>query len=287
MFWKTLITVIMIFMLSGCSPYQYFFGKQVEEHSASSITKALKREIPNDFFPTDVKVVSLGDSLTQGVGDSSDQGGYIPYLVSYLEQNKGIREAEFTNHGIRGNRSSDLLRRLNTPQLIADIQTSDAIIITIGGNDIMRVVKERFTNLTMQDFNLEAIQYEERLKEIFSIIRQYNKEAEIYFVGLYNPFGKWISAFQELDIIMDDWNSVSEGIVSKDPNAFFIRIDDAFSKSNENLLYKEDYFHPNDRGYEIIASRIYEKMKESTVKNINTMRMVQEGEKNEENLQNR
>ena len=276
--------MIMITLLAGCSPF-LLFGKQADEHSASSITKALKRDVPADFFPTDIHVVSLGDSLTQGIGDSGDRGGYIPYLVSYLEQNKGIREAEFINHGVRGNRTTDLLRRMKTPQLTADIQDSDAIIITIGGNDIMKVVKDQFMDLTLEDFELEANHYEKRLEEIFSIIRQYNKHAEIYLVGLYNPFGKWISAFQELDMIMEDWNKVSEKIVSKDPNASFIRIDDAFSNSEENLLYKEDYFHPNDRGYEIIALRIYDEMKETTLTNINTMRAVHEEEKNEEDLQ--
>lgn len=285
MFWKISITVMLSFMLSGCNIVQTLLGKQVEEHSTSYLTKAVKRDIPDDFFPTDINIVSLGDSLTQGVGDSSESGGYIPYLVSYLEKNKGIKEAEFANHGVRGNRTTDLLKKLQTPQLISDIQQADVIVITIGGNDIMKVVKDQFTNLTMQDFYLEAQHYEERLEEIFSVIRQHNKEAELYFVGLYNPFGKWISAFQELDKIMDDWNSISREIVNKDSNAFFIEIDDAFSDSDENLLYKEDYFHPNDKGYEIIAKRIYDEMKERTVDNINSMRMVNEGENNGENLQ--
>lgn len=285
MFWKISITVMLSFMLSSCNIVQTLLGKQVEEHSTSYLTKAVKREIPDDFFPTDINIVSLGDSLTQGVGDSSESGGYIPYLVSYLEQNKGIKEAEFANHGVRGNRTTDLLKKLQAPQLISDIQQADVIVITIGGNDIMKVVKDQFTNLTMQDFYLEARHYEERLEKIFSVIRQHNKDAELYFVGLYNPFGKWISAFQELDKIMDDWNSISQEIVNKDSNAFFIEIDDAFSDSDENLLYKEDYFHPNDRGYEIIAKRIYDEMKERTVDNINSMRMVNEGENNEKNLQ--
>ncbi|WP_407461691.1 SGNH/GDSL hydrolase family protein [Methanobrevibacter sp.] len=285
MFWKTSITVMLTLMLAGCNSYPSLFGKQMEDHSTSYLTKAIKREIPEDFFPTNINIVSLGDSLTQGVGDSSESGGYIPYLVSYLEQNRGIKEAEFNNHGVRGNRTTDLLERLKTPQLMMDIQQADAIVITIGGNDIMKVVKDQFTNLTMQDFYLEANHYEERLEEIFSIIRQYNKDADIYFVGLYNPFGKWISAFQELDMIMDDWNSISQEIVTRDPNGYFIRIDDAFSNSDENLLYKEDYFHPNDRGYEIIASRIYDEMKERIKENIKSMRMANEGEKNGENLQ--
>jgi len=54
-------------------------------------------------------------------------------------------------------------------------------------------------------------------------------------------------------------------VTKSDSNAYFIRIDDIFAASDENLLYQEDYFHPNDRGYELIAARIYEEMKEKTV----------------------
>ena len=42
-------------------------------------------------------------------------------------------------------------------------------------------------------------------------------------------------------------------------------------------ILHNDYFHPNDRGYEIIASRIYDEMKESTVENINAKQTVQKG----------
>ena len=280
MFWKTSVIMIMMLLLTACNPFRFFYVKDAEKHSTSLITKASKRELPADFFPAEIDVVSLGDSLTQGIGDSSDQGGYIPYLVSYLEQNKGIKKADFTNYGVRGNRTTDLLARLNEPALIEDLQSADAIIITIGGNDIMKVVKDQFTNLTLKDFYVEGNNYKERLKEIFSIIRQHNKQAEIYFVGLYNPFGKWMTSFQELDTIMDNWNRISKSIISDDPNAYFIQIADAFSNTDENLLYQEDYFHPNDRGYEIIASRIYDEMKESTVENINSKQTVQKGENN-------
>ena len=58
------------------------------------------------------------------------------------------------------------------------------------------------------------------------------------------------------------------GASELDLTHYFIPIDDIFSASDENLLYKEDYFHPNDRGYELIAARIYDEMKENTVETL-------------------
>ena len=171
MFWKTSVIMIMMLMLTGCNPFHFLYVKDAEKHSTSLITKASKRELPADFFPAEIDVVSLGDSLTQGIGDSSDQGGYIPYLVSYLEQNKGIKKADFTNYGIRGNRTTDLLARLNEPAIKEDLETADAIIITIGGNDIMKVVKDQFTNLTLKDFYVEgnnlSLQLYQRSADLF------------------------------------------------------------------------------------------------------------------------
>jgi lysophospholipase L1-like esterase len=275
MFYKNMFSIMLVILLAGCSGLSFLYGKESADHSKVYLTKSLKKEIPEDFIPTNLSVVSVGDSLTQGVGASDDQDGYIPYLSAYLETNRGIKDAVFSNYGVRGNRTSDLLNRLQDDQIIRDIERADAVVITIGGNDIMTVVKEKFTNLTMADFLTASFTYKERVEKILNTIRQYNQEAEIYFVGLYNPFGKWMSAFSELDIIMEDWNEIGLEVTKRDSNAYFIRIDDIFSASTENLLYKEDYFHPNDRGYELIAARIYDEMKERTVETIYT-----EGEMN-------
>ena len=275
MFYKNMFSIMLVILLAGCSGLSFLYGKESADHSKVYLTKSLKKEIPEDFIPTNLSVVSVGDSLTQGVGASDDQDGYIPYLSAYLETNRGIKDAVFSNYGVRGNRTSDLLNRLQDDQIIRDIERADAVVITIGGNDIMTVVKEKFTNLTMADFLTASFTYKERVEKILNTIRQYNQEAEIYFVGLYNPFGKWMSAFSELDIIMEDWNEIGREVTKRDSNAYFIRIDDIFSASTENLLYKEDYFHPNDRGYELIAARIYDEMKERTVETIYT-----EGEMN-------
>ena len=268
MFGKNMFSILLVIFLAGCSGFPFLNGMESSDHSKVHLKRSLKKEIPDDFIPTNLSVVSVGDSLTQGVGASNDGEGYIPYLSAYLETNRGIKNASFSNYGVRGNRTSDLLNRLQDDLIKRDIEQADAVVITIGGNDIMKVVKDKFTNLTMEDFLTASVSYEKRVEQIFKTVRQYNQEAEIYFIGLYNPFGKWMSAFSELDIIMDDWNEIGMEVTKRDLNAYFIRIDDIFAASSENLLYKEDYFHPNDRGYELIAARIYDEMKEKTVESM-------------------
>ncbi|MCM3664372.1 SGNH/GDSL hydrolase family protein [Mesobacillus subterraneus] len=217
----------------------------------------LKNALPDSFFPKDLHIVAAGDSLTQGVGDSTNSGGYIPYLADQLEKEKTIKNANFENFGVRGNRADQLLARLESKNMQSSIQDADLIILTIGGNDLMKVVKENFSSLKLNYFKAEEKVFEENLQTIFSKIRIHNPEAPIILIGLYNPFYNWFADVKEMNQIVDEWNGKSRLIVENDRNAYFVDIHDIFLNNEENLLYT-DYFHPNDRGYQLIADRVYE-----------------------------
>lgn len=246
-------------LLSACSQIRPAYQDSLDGQY-KSISLAKKQTVPVAFFPDPVEIVSIGDSLTQGVGDSTKAGGYLPYLRNRLEKEPQITAAHLINHGKRGNRSDQLLKRLDDHQLKKDIEQADSVIITIGGNDIMKVVRENFSNLTMAQFEQAKIGYEERLTKIINKVRSYNGNAQIYLVGLYNPFSKWLTSFKELDFIMNDWNESGKEIITNYDDTYFIEIEDIFSNTKEDLLFSEDYFHPNDRGYELIAARIYKQM---------------------------
>ncbi|WP_158555849.1 GDSL-type esterase/lipase family protein [Peribacillus glennii] len=217
----------------------------------------MKETVPVTFFPEPVRIVSIGDSLTQGVGDSTKKGGYLPYLRYRLEKEPEVTAANMINHGKRGNRTDQLLARLDGKEIREDIVNAECVIITIGGNDVIKIVRDHFSNLTMDRFEQAKVGYKERLIKIMDKIRSYNNGADIYLVGLYNPFSRWLTPFGELDTIMHDWDRTSREVVSNYPNAYFIEIGDIFNNAKEDLLFEEDFFHPNDRGYELIASRIY------------------------------
>jgi lysophospholipase L1-like esterase len=257
---KTKITYLFLctMLISACSHQQPVYQESMGHQN--NVNLARKAAVPASFFPEPVRIVSLGDSLTQGVGDSTNEGGYLPYLRNRLEKEPEITAANFINHGKRGIRTDQLLKRLDDFGIRHDIAAADSVIITIGGNDIMKVVRENFSNLTMMQFEQAKIGYEKRLTQIISKVRSNNSHAQIYLVGLYNPFSQWLTTFKELDDIMADWNGSGRDIVAKYDNAYFIAIEDIFKKSKEDLLYTEDHFHPNDRGYELIAARIYKDM---------------------------
>ncbi|MCM3767922.1 SGNH/GDSL hydrolase family protein [Neobacillus niacini] len=228
-------------------------------HQVKSAAVPVFEPVPADFIPRKLTVLSTGDSLTQGIGDSTGHGGYLPYLKTMLEQEKGIKEVDFYNYGVKGNRTTQLLKRLQTQEMKTLLKQSDLVILTIGGNDIMKVVKDNFANLEIPVFMNEKEVYRNHLTDIFETIVQENPNASIVLVGLYNPFSKWFSNIREMDQIVSEWNKAGQGVVANYPNAYFVGIEDLFLNHDENLLYT-DNFHPNDKGYEYIAQRLNEVM---------------------------
>jgi lysophospholipase L1-like esterase len=204
------------------------------------------------FSGKNTQIVAIGDSLTQGVGDSTGQGGYVGILDNQINYEKKI--ATFENLGKRGNRTTHLIKRMEEPDIVKSLENTDIILITIGANDIMQVAKENFTDITYDIFAKERIHYKERLHEIFSTITKLNPDASIYLIGFYNPFQQYFDHIKELDRIVDDWNYTGKQ-VAEVHGAIFVPTKDLFINGDLNL-FADDHFHPNEYGYQLIAERI-------------------------------
>lgn len=209
-----------------------------------------------DYFSNkETHVTAVGDSLTQGVGDSQGEGGYVGILDRTVNEKSQL--VHFDNYGVRGNRTDQLLNRLDDEAVSSAIKDSDIVLITIGANDIMKVVKENITDLSFKDFVKERVGYEQRLRDIFNKIQELNPNTEIYLIGFYNPFGKYFEDIDELDTIVKEWNNIGTAITADYEGATFIPIDDLFSDPDtDEELFADDNFHPNDLGYKRMAKRV-------------------------------
>lgn len=254
---------LLLFPVAGCS---YIGGS---EKTVQSQTEKV--------VPKDLKVVAIGDSLTQGVGDSTNKGGYIPYLKKDLEKLKMVKSAEFQNYGIKGTRSDQLLERLKSRQMKSAIEKADMVFITIGGNDVMKILRDHFMDLNANVFLQEEKPYQQRLFAIFKTIRQYNPHVGIVLIGIYNPFLEWFSDIREINQVIYHWNAASKQVVKKFPHAVFVNIDDIFYRQKENLLFN-DHFHPNDQGYQLMANRIYQTIKGRKLEELTNGKIVLEKE---------
>ncbi len=243
--------------------------KPVEDHSIKQespkpFTDEIKEKVREvvdsvvDFFEKDQKIVAIGDSLTEGVGDETKSGGYVGILNHTFEDHNLSIKIE--NFGKKGNRSDQLLKRLENKEIATAISKADIVLITIGANDIMKVLKSNFTNLTLEPFQVERVEYTERVTDIFNRLKELNPDAHIYLIGFYNPFERQFANIKELDMIIDNWNEAGNSITEEYENVSFVPTEDIFTNSTVNLL-AADQFHPNTKGYKLIAQRVLEYLK--------------------------
>jgi lysophospholipase L1-like esterase len=252
---KKIVLIFVIIMLTGgCS----FSSKQTSQDldEIRRVHFAFKQDIPTNFVPKDLHIVAVGDSLTEGVGDSTHNGGYLAYLEGMLKKEKGVNNVDVSNYGKKGDKTTDLIKKLNKDEIKEDIQDADLIMITIGGNDLMKVFRDNIFKLSYPLFKNPEQKFEERLDTIISTIRSDNDHATITLVGLYNPFSEWFQSDDDIKHILNDWNNGSQTVLQKYHHTVYIKVDDIFENNEDVLLYK-DKFHPNNLGYKLIAKRIY------------------------------
>lgn len=223
------------------------------------IVRAAQNTI-NFFSNRETKITAIGDSLTQGIGAVNEEGGYVGILDRSINQSEQV--VTVNNFGKRGNRSGQMLERLSLPEVEDSIKESDIVLVTIGANDIMRVLRENITDLNLDPFYEERDLYEERLNEITDTIFELNPNADIYLLGIYNPYLQYFGDVEELGVILEDWNETTEQLAEEDDQIFYVPTEDLFSDDTEGSLLAEDRFHPNDAGYKLMAQRVLDYLSE-------------------------
>ena len=224
-----------------------------------------------------VTYVAIGDSLTKGVGDSTNQGGFVPLLAQSLTNETDL-EFKAINYGVAGNTSSQILSRMREKKEIRkDLKQAQLLTITVGGNDLRKAILEDTSNLDLDRFDKPAKTYVKNLKQIIELARKDNPDLPIYVVGIYNPLYLNFPDLTELQTLVDQWNQRTEETLSAYQGVYFVPINDLLYKGidgksgvteselgketvTNDALYDEDSFHPNNTGYEIIKEAVLEKI---------------------------
>ncbi|MEG0472170.1 MAG: GDSL-type esterase/lipase family protein [Solibacillus sp.] len=217
-----------------------------------------------DIEARDVKFLALGDSLTRGIGDEKKEFGYTVRLQNELEKWSAVKEVELDNRGKNGRRSDQLLALVKKGHYDEEIAEADIITMTLGGNDVMKVVKKNLFTLQKSMFDKEVPKFTANYEEIMAEIRMRNPEVPIILVGFYNPFSIIVDEVTPFEIIVQEWNTTIEELAQQDENACFVSIEDLFT-SNEDMVYHVDFFHPNSAGYDRMTGRIIETMQQCNI----------------------
>lgn len=259
-----------------------------KDNSKTTTIENKSKESSSEQIKTkELNLVAIGDSLTEGIGDSTGRGGYVPLVAELLESKDEIETVSTSNYGISGNRSDQILKRIKKDEKLQnDVKKADVIVLTVGGNDLMKVVRSTLLKVKEDSFIKPQKEYKERIEETFKELRSLNSDAPIYVFGIYNPFYLYFSEITEMQDIVDSWNETTQSVVEEEQKAHFIPINDILykggnqpelsedqkdiidssvndkkeSKVFNDLLFEEDNFHPNDSGYELMAQSLFDEM---------------------------
>ncbi len=276
--WKTILLVfsgalIAFLILSYSLPKaKPLVGSEVKSSKTTGTTK------------TTISLVALGDSLTEGVGDTTNSGGFVPIIARDIKDEYNLVQVNTTNYGKAGDRSDQILKRLNASKKSQNkLKKADVITLTVGGNDLMKVIRSELMNdITTETFAKPQINYQQNLRKLYKRIREINATAPIYQLGIYNPFYINFSELEDMQKIVDSWNAASQEVTKEQSKSYFIPINDLIykgingnigvgdettasstgtsSSQANNLISESDNFHPNNLGYQIMSNALKEEM---------------------------
>jgi lysophospholipase L1-like esterase len=195
-------------------------------------------------------VVTLGDSLAYGAGDESG-AGIAGRLQDELHR-RGNTSARTTNLGVNGAQTADLLARLRQERVRTAVSRADAIVLSIGANDLFRTQNAREETLRAPLVVAERILG--RVQEVVREIRKINPTARILILGGYNPVPTHPYASM-IDEYLTVWDEALAGAFEDDPRVSVVHMNDIVSRQR---LSRFDNFHPGGAAYALAAQRIAE-----------------------------
>ncbi len=173
---RTLLQVLVIFFASLLA-FIFFF--QLLVPIAEPVLTKKDYEVAK---PSQVHYVALGDSLTQGVGDVTGQGGFVPLLSQSLTNEYGYLMTT-NNYGVSGNTSKQILKRMKEdPEIGTSLKDAQLMTLTVGGNDLRKVILDNILDLEVATFDQPQKDYSHRLERIINLARKDNPDLSIYIL---------------------------------------------------------------------------------------------------------
>jgi lysophospholipase L1-like esterase len=228
---RTLATLILI-ILGACQP----------------VAPAAELERKPPTMPDTLHVVALGDSLAYGAGDESGEG--ITGRLDDELRARGIRAVETVNLGVNGAQTNDVLSRLKQERTRKAIGAADAVVLSVGANDLFRSPHSREEIMRNPEAVAERILG--RLDTIVAEIHRINPRARVLMLGGYNPVPRheWASLINQY---VGLWDQLLASRFEHDQRVAIVKMADIVTPQR---LSRYDSFHPGSAAYREAAKRI-------------------------------
>ena len=232
--WETVKVLLIVVVLAGA----VFFGVNYVMHpktsdattnQTTSKTKTAKKTTPHKKA---IKLVAVGDSLTEGVGDESE-GGYVGQIKQTLKKKQGLTVTT-TNAGKSGDRSDQILARINKSKTLQQqIADADVITVTVGGNDLLQTLEGSLTsnNTAKNNSTVAKAQttYATKLTTLFNKLQSLNKTASVFVFSIYNPVYVNFPNVTSITHYISQWNDQTQTTSSHYAHTYFMDINETMS----------------------------------------------------------
>ncbi|HDR4491930.1 TPA: SGNH/GDSL hydrolase family protein [Bacillus anthracis] len=248
------VKVILLITIASFCLFAYGFVSGVNDvlnPRASNLIKKTDVVAKEKKKTGTLQIVSLGDSLTRGVGDKEGIG-YIGRMKEDLQKDYKQKVA-LTNLAVSGAKMPDLLKQIESNGAQYSIKQADVIVLTIGGNDLFPGW-ESLGKIDLETYRPDTETFQNEAKKIIEEIRKLNTDSPIFWLGLYNPFED-VEDLKGSSNIVVDWNASLEKLAINNENVYITPTFDLFQNRGKDLLYS-DHFHPNEVGYTYMADRL-------------------------------
>jgi len=195
-----------------------------------------RRHAPSGPLGPPKRIVALGDSLAFGTGATHPENAFI--FRAYLRVRETHPGSRIDNLAIPGATARDVLR-LQAPRLAHEV--ADAVIVCVGGNDVVRRV--------------DAAAFAQTYAALVARIRALQPHAALLCCGVpdvgLSPLFTGIDDADIAQLSRADDRAVST--IAVRAGATFVDLFGATVKHQGNRFLSEDRFHPSDAGYAVLA----------------------------------
>ncbi len=260
-----------------------------------------ERDLVDKTYETNTppRLMFLGDSIAAGYGlegyTSNDNYSCSDSYANILDAKYTAALAETYSHemqnfAVSGATSADLIELLKSGKLDSALAETDAVVVSIGGNDLLGNIYTIIESLGItpenQTINIDDIdilsllsqiatleenvqdsltEFETNLKEIAVILNE-KSEGDVYIQTLYNP----LETFTDISLVTDFSESTltefNRIINDNSVNGYKV-IDvaaDFVGKCEELTRIGKIDIHPNEAGHKVIAEAVDEALTADT-----------------------
>lgn len=207
------------------------------------VPAAVRAELPWQF-DTHTRYMAMGDSLAAGYGAIPATEGYV-YLLYRSGAFDTVPNTIFCNAGVPGATSGDVLAH-QVPQAVERFHPG-VITITVGGNDLLRIMEGADPATVLQEFQNNLVQIILALRSAPGL-----QNAKIYISNLYS-----IPEIPASEDVVPIFNQIVAGVAAN----FGVMVADVYSsfKGKNGLLLVDRHgadpyqVHPTNAGYRVMA----------------------------------